>query len=371
MSSLPDTAPIVSSSGSLSWKPLPLQSGWSPVSAQPVIGIALEEHVQFSSFSSRLPQRIREGSREFGSLTGATLGVPLAALEEVGTRRLAAMDQSCTAIQVLSVAGAGAPEMDGEEAVTFAREYNDEVAKRIRASPQPNRLLGFAHLPAAQPTAAASELERCVRELDFVGALINGMVAGKFLDDPMFQPLLEAAERLDVPIYLHPALPPDAVKQAYMHTNERFTSTMAGILSAFGWGWHQEVGLHVLRLCYSGTLDRHPKLKLIIGHHGEMIPMMMHREDHFAQDLGTLKRPISAMLREQVWVTISGMFTMPPLRCAIDTFGPDHVCWSVDYPYLPLAVEQAQLYTKMMADSMSAAQLQAIMYANAKKLLKL
>ena len=190
------------------------------------------------------------------------------------------------------------------------------------------------------------------------------------MDDPMFEPLLSAAERLDVPIYLHPALPPDAVKEAYMHTNEHFTPIMAAILSAFGWNWHQEVGLHVLRLCYTGTLDRHPKLKLIIGHHGEMIPMMMQREDGMAQQFG-LKRPISAMLREQVWVTISGMFSMPPLRCAIDTFGPDHVCWSVDYPFVPLAVEQARLFTKMMADSMSGAQFQAIMYANAKKLLNI
>ena len=303
-------------------------------------------------------------------LSSATLGDPRSKLEEVGPTRLAAMDQSCTTIQVLSVSGDGAPRLEGEEAVKFAREYNDELAERIRSSPQPDRLRAFAHLPVAQPAAAAHELERCVTKLGFLGALINGMVDGKFLDDPMFEPLLAAAERLDVPIYLHPALPPDTVRAAYMHTNERFTPTMAAILSSFGWNWHQEVGLHVLRLCYSGTLDRHPRLKLIIGHHGEMIPMMMQREDIMSVHFG-LQRPISAMLREQVWVTISGMFSMPPLRCAIDTFGPDRVCWSVDYPFVPSAVEQAHLFTKMMADSMSEAQFQSIMFANAKKLLKL
>ena len=363
-------APVVSSSGSLSWEAIAPQSGWSPVSSQPIIGIALEEHVQFSAFSSRLPKRIQEDSRQWGQLASAALGQVVGKLEEVGPQRLNAMDESCTAIQVLSVSGSGAPQLEGAEAAAFAREYNDELARRIAHSPQPDRLRAFAHLPVAQPEAAASELERCVRELGFVGALINGMVAGKFLDDPGFEPLLSAAERLDVPLYLHPALPPDAVQQAYMHTNERFTPTMGAVLSAFGWNWHQEVGLHVMRLCYTGTLDRHPRLKLIIGHHGEMIPMMMQRADGFSSSFG-LKRPVSAMLREQVWVTLSGMFSMPPLRCAIDTFGADRVCWSVDYPYVSLAVEQAHLFTKMMADSMSAAQFQAIMFGNAKALLKL
>ena len=370
MSSLPNAAPVVSSSGSLSWQALPSQSGWSPVSEQPIIGIGLEEHVRFASLSSRLPKPIQQASREWGALVGAVLGEPLSKLEEVGAERLAAMDESCTAIQVLSVSEAGAPQLEGEEALAFARDYNDEIALRIKASPQPDRLRAFAHLPVAQPAAAATELERCVRQLGFVGALINGMVAGKFLDDPMFEPLLAAAERLDAPLYLHPALPPDAVKQTYMQTNAHFTAGHAAVLQAFGWNWHQEVGLHVLRLCYAGTLDRHPGLKLIIGHHGEMIPMMMQREDGMAAGFG-LKRPVSAMLRQQVWVTISGMFTMPPLRCAIDTFGPERVCWSVDYPYVPLAVEQAHLYTKIMADSMSAEQFQAIMFGNAKKLLKL
>ena len=370
MSSAPAVAPVITSSGSLLWQRLPSQSGWSPVSSQPVIGIGLEEHVQFSSFNARLPRPIQEDAQQWGKLAGAVLGEVQSKLDEVGPKRLAAMDQACTAIQVLSVGNAGAPQLEGEEAVAFAREYNDEIALRIRSSPQPDRFRAFAHLPAAQPEAAAAELERCVLQLGFVGALICGMVAGKFLDDPMFEPLLAAAERLDVPLYLHPALPPDAVKQAYLHTSERFTPTMQAVLSAFGWTWHQEVGLHVLRLCYTGTLDRHPKLKLVIGHHGEMLPMMMQREDGTATVFG-LKRPVSAMLREQVWVTLSGMFSMPPLRCAIDTFGAEHVCWSVDYPYQPLAVEQGQLFTKMMADSMGAAQFQAIMFANAKQLLKL
>jgi predicted TIM-barrel fold metal-dependent hydrolase len=221
--------------------------------------------------------------------------------------------------------------MPGQDGFAIAREMNDHLAAAIAY--HPSRFAGFAVLPMQNPDACVSELVRAVKDLRLVGALINGTTEGRFLDHPSYDGLLATAVELDVPLYLHPHLPPEAVRQAYYSDLPRLAGLM---LQSTGWGWHSETAIHVLRMVLAGTLDRHPRLRLIIGHMGEMLPMMLARIDEIAvHDIEHLKRPISRIILDQVWITTSGVFSQPPFLAALSTFGIDRMMFSVDYPYSP------------------------------------
>jgi uncharacterized protein len=254
-------------------------------------------------------------------------------MTDIGTRRLADMDRAGISLQVLSKAGShmgpSADMFDGDEAIAFARDFNDELASEI--AKHPTRFAAFAHLPMNVPAAAADELQRAVEQLSYKGALISGTIGGAFLDDPRFAPLLRRAEQLDVPLYIHPGMPPPAVRKAYY---EGFSPEISFGLATFAWGWHYETALHIMRLAVSGTLDRYPRLKLIIGHMGEGLPAMLARCEHqFASDLSHLRRSLSQTIIDQVYVTTSGLFTVPPFVTAFATFGIDRLMFAVDYPY--------------------------------------
>ena len=261
------------------------------------------------------------------------MAAPHAKLKELGSSRLADMDAAGISVQVLSWSGPGADLLAGQEGVDFSREVNDALARAV--TKHPDRYAGFAHLPLQSPGDAAGELERAVRELGLRGALVNGLTEDRFLDHPSFEVLLARAEALDVPIYIHPNIPPEAVRQAYYVGLPKPTVNFA--LSIAGFGWHAEMAIHVLRLVLAGTLDKHPKLKIIIGHMGETLPMMLARCDeifrHETEDY--LQRSVAQTLTEQVWVTTSGVFTVPPLQALLATFGVDRVLFSIDYPYSP------------------------------------
>jgi predicted TIM-barrel fold metal-dependent hydrolase len=215
------------------------------------------------------------------------------------------------------------------------------------------------------PDAVAAELVRAVKQLGFAGALINGTTEGRFLDHPSYDALMAAAVELDVPIYIHPHLAPEAVRRAY------YSDLPAGasqVLEAAGWGWHSETAIAILRLVLSGALDRHPRLKLVIGHMGEMLPMMMARADEvFSRDIDHLSRPISRAILDQVWLTTSGIFTEPPFLAALLTFGIDRIMFSVDYPYAPNAKGRAFLDRLSLAPTDMA----KLCHGNADALLKL
>ena len=223
-------------------------------------------------------------------------------LKDLGAARLSNMDAAGITVQILSASGPGADLLDPVESIPFARDYNDVLAGRV--AEYPDRLAGFAHLPMPEPEAAADELERAVTKLGFRGALINGMTCGLFLDDPSFEPILARAEHLDVPIYVHPNLPPQSVRKAYY---DGLPGNISFMLSIAGWGWHAETALHVLRLVLSGALDRHPRLKIIIGHMGEGLPAMLARCDQeFGPQVSYLQRSVSQTITDQVYVTTSG-----------------------------------------------------------------
>ena len=164
---------------------------------------------------------------------------------------------------------------------------------------------------------------------------------GTFLDDPRYEPLFARAERLGVPLYLHPSRPPGALQDILFHG---LPPHLAALLASSAWGWHAEAGLHTLRLVVAGVFDRHPGLRLIIGHCGEMLPFMMARIDRVLTPQRTgLAGPVSEYLLRNVWVTTSGMFSLPPLLCTLQVFGSDRVMFSVDYPFAPNALGRAVL----------------------------
>jgi uncharacterized protein len=291
--------------------------------------VALEEHFAVPALAARIGKDVlsRRGYRPRTMRPGAVN--PLELLPEIGEKRLKSMDDAGVTVQVLSNSGPGPDLVPGPDGIAMARETNDHLAAAIAR--HPDRFAGFAALPMQSPDAAAKELTRAVKELGFVGVMVHGTTDGKFLDHPSYDGILAAAAELDVPLYIHPHIPPEAVRNAY------FADLPGGsgrVLETAGWGWHSETAVHLLRMVVAGTLDRHPRLKVIIGHMGEMLPMMLDRADVvFKADADHLKRPISQTVLDQVWITTSGIFNEPPLIAALLTFGIDRIMFSIDYPY--------------------------------------
>ena len=285
-------------------------------------------------------------------------------LADLGAARIADMDAAGISVQVLSVAGAGADLVAGPDGIALARDYNDALAKGVRE--HPGRLAGFAHLPMLAPEAAADELERAVRDLGFHGALINGLTDGRCLDHASFDPILARAAALDVPIYIHPGISAEPVRRAYY---DGLPGNMSFAMATSAWGWHIETAVQVLRLVLSGALDRHPRLKLIIGHMGEALPFMLARCEQTlaAEAAKVLTRTVTQTILDQVWITNSGFFTVPPFLNALQTFGADRILFSVDYPFAANAVGRRFLD----ALPVSPADREKIAHGNADRLLRL
>jgi uncharacterized protein len=321
--------------------------------------VALEEHFDVPALVRRIDSN---AIARFGFPPGS--GGPLAAkLADLGALRLAEMDEAGITVHVLSASGPGANLLEGNEGVAFARDINDILGKAVAT--HPDRFAGFAHLPTNSPEACADELERTVRDLGFCGALINGVTGGRFLDDARFAPILARAEALDVPIYLHPGLPPREVFHAYY---DGLPGSTGFRLSTSAWGWHSETAIHVMRLVLSGALDRYPKLKLIIGHMGEGLAAMMVRSDKIlTPEAPHLKRSVKQTILDQVWVTTSGLFTAPPLETLLAVFGPERVMFSIDYPFSTNRTGRDFIDTLKLP----AADLEKFAHGNADRLLKL
>lgn len=243
--------------------------------------------------------------------------------------RIADMDASGIDVQVLSLTSPGVQSLEPGLAVRLAGSVNETIAERVRA--HPDRYQGFATLPTPDPTAAAKELERAVKDLGLVGAMIHGRTREQNLDDAVFEPVWETAASLGVPVYIHPQIPQRAVRGAYYTGFEQ----QLDILMACPYpGWHYETGMQVLRMILAGVFDRNPDLKIVLGHWGEMMLFYLDRLDQLPVLAHIDQESVSKYFRENVWVTPSGIYSQRYLRWAIEILGVDRIMSAMDYPYV-------------------------------------
>ena len=251
-------------------------------------------------------------------------------LQDLGALRLADMDARGIDKQVIALTSPGAQVLSTDKAVALAVLANDQLGEACRR--HPDRFVGMAACAPQDPVGAAKEIERAVSKYGMRAVIINGHTNGEYLDHPKFSPILEAAQALDVPIYIHPNTPPRSMIGPLLEKG------LDGAIFGFG----VETGMHALRLITSGTLDRFPKLQLILGHMGEALPFWMYRLD-FMHKAGvgaaryesmkpTKKRP-SDYLRENFYITNSGVAWEPAIKFTQEVIGIDRVLYAMDYPY--------------------------------------
>lgn len=316
------------------------------------LSITLEEH--FCSQAARQAGPEEDEYRHFPPALEARL-------DDLEEERLKNMDENGVSIQVMS----HTPNALSSEQVIAAG--NDELAEAVRR--QPKRYAGFAQLPMLDPAAAARELERCVKDFGFLGALVDNHAESNFYDSDAYDVFWAKAEELDVPIYLHPAWPSKAMITAlYSGGGLEDKPMIATAIGAFGFGWHSSTATTVLRLLGCGMFDKYPKVKIIIGHMGELLPYMFARIDRGVARMG-LKRGFAEVMHSNVWITTSGMFDTNPLRCALGVMPLERVLFSVDYPFSDNKLGRDFLRAIRDEKVLEGEQLEAFASGNAKKLL--
>jgi len=282
-------------------------------------------------------------------------------LPDLGEARLREMDEAGIDVQVLSHTPSPVQQLNPEAAVELAVGANDRLAEAIARNP--GRFAGFAALPTPDPEAAAEELERCVKELGFKGAMIHGRTQGVFHDQPRFYPIWERAQALDVPIYLHPGPPHPAVAEAYY---QDFVADFPWLMSA-AWGYTIDTANQAMRMILSGLFDRFPGLKIILGHLGEGLPFLLDRMDEAFKREDSKPMEFKKTFCEHFYVTTSGFFSTPALLCTVLQMGIDRVMFSVDWPF----VENLPGMRWMETVPFSAEDKEKLFSGNARRLLKM
>jgi predicted TIM-barrel fold metal-dependent hydrolase len=245
--------------------------------------------------------------------------------------------------------------------VRLARNANDRLAQAIAA--HPDRFAAFAALPTPDPKAAADELERTVTQLGFKGAMVHGLTNGVFFDDKRFWPIFERAQALDVPLYVHPAVPHRAVVEAYYRDYLADFPT----LQTAAWGFTVETATQGIRLVLSGVFDAYPDVKIILGHMGEGLPFLLWRIDHALSRPGNRSVSFREQFSQHFYISTSGNFSTPALLCSMMELGVDRILFSVDWPFVANIPG-----TQWMNDlQLSAEDKIKIFSGNAKRLLKM
>jgi 5-carboxyvanillate decarboxylase len=265
-------------------------------------------------------------------------------LMDLDQLRIADMDATGIDHQVIALTSPGVQVFDRDTAVALARDSNDMLAAAVRK--HPTRFSAMTAIAPQAPELAAQELQRC-KSFGFKGVIINSHTHGEYLSDTKFWPILEAAEALDMPIYLHPNTLPKSMIGPMVE---------AGLDGAiFGFG--VETGFHMLRIITSGVFDRFPKLQMIIGHMGEALPYWLYRLEYMHaagvkaaryESMKPLKKKIGAYLRDNVYITNSGMAWEPAIKFAQQVIGVDRVMYAMDYPYQYSPQEVADLDNMQM-----------------------
>jgi 2,3-dihydroxybenzoate decarboxylase len=255
-------------------------------------------------------------------------------LLDIHEQRIREMDANGMEMMLLSL---NAPTIqaipDRRKANEIAVRSNDFLAEQV--AKRPDRFQGLAALPLQDVDMAIRETERCIKDLGFVGLLVNGFSqvdAGDkpiYLDLPQYRPFWALVEKLDVPFYLHPRNP--LPQDARIYEGHPW-------LMGPTWAFGQETAVHALRLMGSGLFDEHPKLKIVIGHMGEGLPYSMWRVDHRNQWMkmphkAPAKRKMCEYFQENFWITTSGNFRTQTLIDAILEIGSDHILFSTDWPF--------------------------------------
>lgn len=251
-------------------------------------------------------------------------------ISDLGEVRLKDMDDSGIDIQVISLTSPGVQIFEPKMASSLATRFNDELAEGI--AKHPDRFVGLAAFSPLDPSNAAKELERSVTKLGLRGGILNSHTLGTYLDDEKYWEIFEAAEALDVPIYLHPNTPSPQMLEPFVERG----------LDAAIWGFACETGLHALRLLVSGLFDRFPKLQIILGHCGEALPYWLYRIDYMHghisttgryPSVGPLKRRAKEYLSENFIYTSSGVGWAPPIKFVQEVISPDRMMYAMDYPW--------------------------------------
>jgi predicted TIM-barrel fold metal-dependent hydrolase len=279
--------------------------------------IAIEEHYWDAELASH-----------FTGIEAGRPGETQRRLDDLGALRLKEMDGAGIDIQVLSHGAPSVQKIPADIAVALSRRVNDRLHAAIAA--HPTRFAGFAALPTAAPEAAADELERCVSELGFKGAMIHGLANGKFVDHRQFWPIYARAEVLDVPIYLHPSLPHADVTQAYYADYaQQFPMVVRP-----AWGYTVETATTAIRMVLSGVFEAHPRLRIILGHLGETLPFLVWRIDQALARPGQKSLSFRDVFCSNFYITTSGNFSNPALLCCIMEMGVDRILFAVDWPFV-------------------------------------
>jgi 5-carboxyvanillate decarboxylase len=302
--------------------------------------IATEEAFAIKEIFDLYRRMLADGSYDdpgFRSLWGFYLESPSprpAAVRErlldLGERRIGDMNDTGIDRQIISLTAPGVQVFDAPTAVSMARLANDQLAEAVRRHPA--RYIGLGACAPQDPRSAAKEIERGVRTLGFKGVIVNSHTHGEYLDDPKFWDIFEAAEALGAPVYIHPTSMSRAMITPYLDRG------LDGAIFGFG----AETGLHVLRIIVAGVFDRFPKLKLVVGHLGEALPFWLFRIDYMHRatvaanryaSLKPLKRRPSEYMRENIYITTSGMACEPTILYCQKVLGMDRVLYAMDYPY--------------------------------------
>lgn len=282
-------------------------------------------------------------------------------LIDVADERIRAMDEAGIDRQVLSHGAPGGQKLPADTCVGLVKRANDRLAEVCAR--RADRFAGFAALPTAQPEEAAKELERAVVQLGLKGAMIHGLTNGEFHDHAKYWPIYETAERLDVPLYLHPSMPLTSVRAAYYDDYAQEFPTVVGP----AWGFTAETATQAIRLILSRLFERHPNLKIVLGHLGEGLPFLVWRINQALARPGQKPLAFHETFRRNFYLTTSGNFSTPALLCSIMEMGIDHILFSVDYPYVTNKDAIDWIATLQMASEDRA----KLLGGNARRLLKL
>jgi predicted TIM-barrel fold metal-dependent hydrolase len=288
--------------------------------------IAIEEHWTTEGIDRALraePAAVRDESVALNDR-----GDIPARLLDVGEQRIEAMDAAGVDVQILSIAPPGTQGLPAPEAIALSRDANDRASEAVGGHPL--RLRAMTTLPTSDPDAAVAELQRTADASGHVGVMSYGRSGERPLDDPVYDDLLAAAASLRRPVFIHPQIPPNGVREA---SYRGFDPTVDLALATFGWGWHIEAGLAALRLIVRGTFDRHPDLQIVLGHWGEMLLFALDRIDSLSNVATHLERRVAEYFATNIHIATSGMLTPRLLRHALDFMSVDRILLSGDYPF--------------------------------------